>query len=647
MPLFEMSANVQEPNAARKRSHDEYSDDAGEDVPMSDKTPSKPDVRPSGDSRESSTELIPVLFPANLAVLPPVSNNLLQSSPQGSPALTEAGSSTAACNSPSPETPTKTGAAPPAQTSNPAKRKKLTPAEREARDKEAAERKEQKEREAALKKKERDEKAAQRAAEKAKQEEEKAARQKEKDEKRKKKEEEEKLKAEQREEKRRQKEEEEKRIQEEKDKKARAQPKLMSFFKQPDTPKKPAAAVANSSPAKGDATLEEAKETEYQKMFQPFFLKENTRMAPSSCNMDEETREAKSRILDECIEGKRGENVAFDPVSLFSLPGASTPRGKLHQPVRHIMEAAYKEMERSETSGVASADTLQAARKQLKGIPVKVIAFSRDVRPPYYGTITYRPFALGAGNMRRVARRSASRRLQLEYDYDSEAEWQEEEGEDLDGDDDDEELDDEDDMDGFLDDSEDSGLSRRTFGNTMEPECTGICFENENRKGPSQAAHDNKMEMILGMCNNRFIWRALTSLDVFQKTATIDPFSTSYWEPEPKPAPAKAPAKTAATAEKMPPPPAPSNAFAALTGAAPDSAPAKLVKAELLNDVKKAILDNKALSKVGIVDFIFHQFRDNVSRIEVKNTLELVAEKKKGAGKMKEWDLKPGHEITL
>lgn len=96
----------------------------------------------------------------------------------------------------------------------------------------------------------------------------------------------------------------------------------------------------------------------------------------------------------------------------------------------------------------------------------------------------------------------------------------------------------------------------------------------------------------------------------------------------------------------MLPPPAPTNAFAALNGGVADVAVAKLVKAELMNDVKKAILQNKALSKVGIVDFIFQQFRDRVSRAEVKNTLELVAEKK-GTGKMKEWDLKPGHEISL
>jgi chromatin assembly factor 1 subunit A len=97
----------------------------------------------------------------------------------------------------------------------------------------------------------------------------------------------------------------------------------------------------------------------------------------------------------------------------------------------------------------------------------------------------------------------------------------------------------------------------------------------------------------------------------------------------------------------MPPPPTPSNAFAALTGGSNGAAGGalKLVKTELLDDVKRAILDNKALSKVGIIDFIYHQFRDDTSRIEVKNTVELVAEKT-GKGRTKEWSLKSGHEIA-
>lgn len=618
MPLFEMSANVQEPKSGRKRSHEEFSGDEGrENTPIDDKMPSQCHVRPSGDS-----------------LLPPVSSDLLCCSPRGSPTIPEPGSSTAACNSPTPETPPKANGSQPAgtaQSSNPpVKRKKLTAAEKEARDKEATEKKEQKEREAAEKKKDRDEKAAIKAAEKAKQEEEKVARQQERDDRRKKKEEEEKLKAEQREEKKKLKEDEERRAQEEKERKARAQPKLMSFFKAPTTPKKAAPTAATSvSPAKGVTGTPDRKPTvtPYEAMFNPFFIKEHTRMAASPCSMDQATRELKSKLLDEFIAGERRADVAFNPMSLFTLPCARKPRGKEYPPVRHIMEAVYKEMERLGTT--ASADILEAARKKLVGIPVKVISFSRDVRPPYYGTITHAPFILGQKNMRKVARQSASRCLQLEYDDDSEAEWQEEEGEDLDADDDDEEMDDEDDLDGFLDDSEESGLTRRTFGNTMEPETTGICFENENRKASSQAATDNKMEMIL---------------DTFYQNATIDPFATLYWEPDPKPVPVKV--TLTVQAEKMPPPPTPANAFTGRSGGSAESSQTRLVKAELMNDIKKAILQNKALSKAGIIDFLFQNFRDSVSRVEVKNTLELVAEKK-GTGRVKEWDLKPGHEISL
>lgn len=309
---------------------------------------------------------------------------------------------------------------------------------------------------------------------------------------------------EQREEKKKQKEEEDKRAQEELEKKARAQPKLMSFFGKPSTPKKAASTIVplNSSPLKADATgsHQPPQKTEYEKLFRPFYMRENTRMAPDSCRMDQETKETKSRILDECIAGKRSANVSFDPMSLFALPGISRPRprGRLHPPVRHIMEAVYKNMELSAANGAPTAGVAESARKKLIGVPCKIIAFSRDVRPPYYGTVTSLPFAAGCDKMRKVARNSTARRLELDYDYDSEAEWQEDEGEDLDGDDGDEELDDEDDMDGFLDDSEDLGLSRRTFGNTMEPETTGICFENEDRKCCSQAAYENKMELILG-----------------------------------------------------------------------------------------------------------------------------------------------------
>lgn len=404
--------------------------------------------------------------------------------------LSEAGTITPPGGSPSPESPKKMGTPKaakvtstatsttpkpkptPSSSNPPAKRKRLTAAE-----------KEEKEKEQAAKKKEREEKLAVKAAEKAKAEEEKAARAKE------------------REEKRRKKEEEQQRIQDEKDRKARSQRTLNSFFagtpkKNTDKPPKTQTPVKDS-PVK---PITKPKKSQYEKMFHPFFVKENTRLASLGPQMDEETREAKARILDEFISGKRGENVAtrpFNAVDLFAFPSKPAKRGKLHHPVRHIMEKVYQDTEKSKNPDEARK-IIAKARQKLAKIPVKVISFSQDVRPPYYGTMTFKQFALGQNNMSQVARNPIGKRLPLDYNYDSEAEWQEEEGEDIDVDDDEEELDDEDDMEGFLDDSEDAGLSRRIFANTLEPESTGICFENHRRQGPNEVTFEHKMEFIHG-----------------------------------------------------------------------------------------------------------------------------------------------------
>jgi chromatin assembly factor 1 subunit A len=529
----------------------------------------------------------------------------------------------------------------------PPKRKRLTAAEKEARDKEIADKKKEREKEIAEKKKEREEKAAAKAAETAKVEAEKAARAKEREEKRKQKEEEDRIKNQEREEKRKKKEEEQRLAQEAKDKAARQQPKLQSFFGAPKSPKKdgPTTAGKKESPQKrGSCDADtKARKSEYQKLFQPFFLRDNTRLASSATQMDEETKAAKSAILDEYVSGKRQldrNDATFDVVEALALPSVPRERGRLHHPVKHIMEAVYKDSEMAEGNTDEANKILKEARQKLSRVPMKVIAFSQDVRPPYYGTVTFQPFVLGKSHMRKLARRSMGRRLPLDYEYDSEAEWQEEEGEDVDMDDDEEDLDEEDDMEGFLDDSEDNLPSRRLFANTIEPESSGICFENSDRKGPNHTLYDNRMEIILGEYTD-LTWLALTNMlaDNHGQDVGLDPWSTSYWEPEPKNQ-----AKEAAA--KMPPPAAPANAFVALSGSsAPPSA--KLVKPEIMDDVKLAILQNKGLSKVGIIEFVFQQFRDKASRTEVKNTIELVAEKKKMTNsKIKEWDLKPGHEIT-
>ncbi|KHO01438.1 Chromatin assembly factor 1 subunit A [Metarhizium album ARSEF 1941] len=641
-----MPHNVQETEAVvRKRCHDEFAGDTLKiDGEGDAKSPKSTAIGQYGDG------------------LPPQVQSQLHSSPAGSPAFTEAGSSTPARNSPNPITPTKATVgnnscvrnSPDTMVSRvkgtASKRKRLTTVEKVAKDREQAEKKKEREEltakraaerakqeeEKAVRAKEREEQAAAKAKEKAKLEEEKAARAKEREERRKQKEEEDRLKAEQRDEKKRKKEEEQRRIQEERDRRARSQPKLNEFFKIPGVSKKSdnGSSSAAGSPikaARGNASVQQL-ETEYDRLFKPFFVRENTRLAPSATQMDEETREAKSRNLDSFLDGQRNavnqKPLGFDPVEALLLPGRAPRRGRIHHPVKHIMETTYRN-----AAGASDANNIfQEARQKLASIPQKVITFSQDVRPPYYGTVTFKPYALGRDAMFKLARKPTKRRLPLDYDYDSEAEWQEEEGEDIDMEDEEEELDDDDDMDGFLDDTDDGGLSRRAFGNAMEPECTGVCYENYNRLGPNRTVYEHKME---------FIHEGL------EDTWGIDPFSSQYWETEVKAQPVKVSLSATESAAKMPPPPAPTNAFAALDGCAANvAASAKLVKPELLNDFKRAILDNKALSKVGIIDFIFHQFRSSVSRAEVRNTLEHVAEKK-GAGRSKEWDLKPGHEIVF
>ncbi|KAF5976205.1 chromatin assembly complex subunit p90 [Fusarium coicis] len=599
MPLYELSPNIQESEATgRKRSHDEFmGNNDGIDTAEDIKLPPLASDQPSGEFVMSSAL-----------------SGERASSPASSE-LSDPGTSTPPRLSPSPQTPVKTqitqktinSESKPATTL--VKRKKLTPAERAEKEKESARQKAEKEKENARLKEEREQKAAIRAVEKANAEAEKAAKAKEREEKRR-----------QREEEKKRKDDEKKRKEEEEEKKARQQRTLGSFFKVPSTPKKTGditqpknAMPGDPSPAKPANNLPK---TEYEKIFKPFFIKDNTRIAHIGPEMDTETREVKSKILDECIGGQRAGELdpsRFDTVRLFCLPSKPQKRGVLHHPVKHIMEQVFRETEKAENAGPEHVDKIMRdTRQKLSKVPMKVISFSQDVRPPYYGTVTFKPFVLGRLNMSQLARTPTARRLPLDYDYDSEAEWQEEEeGEDLDVDDDEEEMDDEDDMDEFLDDSEDAGLSRRIFANTIEPDSTGI----------------------YGL----------------QQTWGIDPFSTEYWEPEVKNKTLK-PTKTTAASDgssKMLPPPTPANAFSALTGSNGTTGgdQPKLVKSELLDDVKRAILSNKALSKVGIIDFLYHQFRDDVSRTEVKNTVELVAEKI-GKGRSKEWALKSGHEIA-
>lgn len=367
-----------------------------------------------------------------------------------------------------------------------AKRKRLTSSEKEEKAKADAARKQEKEEQKALA------------------ETKKRAQAEERERKKKQKEEEDKRKVEEKEAKRREKEEEERKIQDAKNKKERSQLKLNSFFKkgEPSTPKKmPAltASTAQSTPLKSSPRkVPVAEVSEYDRIFKPFFVKENVIVATSLYGLDAETKDTKSRILDEYLSGARGQFVpsalnASAAVDYFHLPYRQ-PRGRRRPTVRKIMSMLAD-------TDVGDTDNPQTkmALDLLKTIPMKFLGFREDVRPAYYGTATNIPVH---ARLSKLARNPmAKTELPLNYDYDSEAEWVDDgDGEDVDDlDDEEEEVEEDEEMADFLDDSEDALPLRAAFSGGMEPESTGLCWENQLRQAPLPIMDAYRMEFILGV----------------------------------------------------------------------------------------------------------------------------------------------------
>ena len=235
-------------------------------------------------------------------------------------------------------------------------------------------------------------------------------------------------------------------------------------------------------------------------MFKPFFVKEQVTLAPLF-QMDEVTRDAKTRIFEEYVSGKRGEVEVkpFDPEQSLQLPFLVT-RGRLYPSVREIMAEWNDNSARKPVDLTTESQNTQIrrTRRALQDVPMKFLGFKEDVRPPYYGTVTNMPNSLAA--LRKLARNPVTKDvLPLQYDYDSEAEWQEEDGEDVDlMDDEEDDADNDEDMGDFLDDSEDVSLSRPLLVSGLEPESTGICWENRKRLGPLPHMYKFRMEFMLG-----------------------------------------------------------------------------------------------------------------------------------------------------
>ncbi|KAF4628648.1 hypothetical protein G7Y89_g9505 [Cudoniella acicularis] len=460
-----------------------------------------------------------------------------------------------------------------------------------------------------------------------------------------------------REEKRRQKEERKQKEDEAKRKKERSQAKLSNFF----TPK-PTTGRAGSvdsrerssmSPAPSNPSLVAAsttvsntpnkpQKTEYEKTFPDFFIhKDVTVAANNRFERDEEGTEAIQNTLDSYVLGNRSPSRQhpFDATFLFHLPSHDVPRGIRCMPVREIMAEFRGGSSRPIDLTTDSQNShIKKMQDLLRKVPFKILQFREDVRPPYRGTYTSRPVS----GMAKLARNPLRRDLpNTNYDYDSEAEWvEDEDAEDCNSDGEEEEdIEDTDEMDGFLDDeNDDTANSRRmVLQGDLEPVSTGLCWEDRRKRNTNVKMMPYRMEIIIG---EFFFFRSMSNLTAADHTMkTIDPFSTAYWEP--RPVTAMDPPRMPLTAMKTPnsinqaaKPVKPFFSNASIINSTPsqpvqhvgkDNKPKKLLPAEVLSDFRAAIQGNN-LSKVGLVEVLKKQFPSHSAQA-IKNTLEMIAKR--------------------
>ncbi|KAK1833316.1 chromatin assembly factor 1 subunit rlf2 [Podospora conica] len=354
---------------------------------------------------------------------------------------------------------------------------------------------------------------------------------------------------------------------------------------------------------KSDATMKDApsspSKSAYDKLFKPFFVKQNVTVAKQPFEMDEETREAKSKILEAYVDGSR-EHVPTmlrdNVLDILQIPFRSR-RGRPYPSVKDIMA---KHSGNSVSMAIdLTTDSHNQALKALESVPVKTLKFREDVRPPYVGTVSGLP--AGLSSLRKVAIHPATRAIPtLDYDYDSEAEWQEDDGEDVDLDDmDDEEVDPDEDMDDFLDDSEDVGPARPAFSGGMEPESTGLCWEDHNRLNTTIKTYKFRMEFML---------------DTLEHHNLIDPFSDVYWKPAGCTATTSAAATASSTGSGLTPASAaaPKPGFQTLP-----KRPAKTLSSAVQNEFKDYLRSKSHLKKLGLVEVFYSEHPGSATKLQL------------------------------
>lgn len=240
------------------------------------------------------------------------------------------------------------------------------------------------------------------------------------------------------------------------------------------------------------ATPKKVQLPEYERLFPPFFVKAHTGLASWNrfCrdDQDNEDKLAANVKLDRILGPPSSTPDAGTEVGSPVEPDSTFLAKRLRKPkLRSRPQPSVKEIVAQLNGTVHNPIdlTIQASQKVapspidvLREIPTKFLKFYEDVRPPYIGTYTQIPVG---GSVAKLSRNPFTRALpSTNYDYDSEAEWEEpEEGEDLNSEGEEEvEDDDAEDMKGFWDDGDaDEVKKRRPIIGSLEPTCTGLCWE--------------------------------------------------------------------------------------------------------------------------------------------------------------------------
>jgi chromatin assembly factor 1 subunit A len=322
------------------------------------------------------------------------------------------------------------------------------------------------------------------------------------------------------EEEKRRKEEAKRQAEDEKKKKEQGQKRLSAFFPVPASTarRNSLGSRTSTSPAPpGFITpTKPVTKTPYETTFMDFFAHSDVTMAPiTRFPRDEEASHSIHSSIDAYINGDKSleTQLPFNANSLFHLSGLDVPRGRRFITVKEIMTSMSGDPNHPiDLTSNSQNSQIKQTRELLRKIPVKFLKFQEDVRPPYSGTYTSHPIH----GIHRLARNPLRRDLpETNYDYDSEAEWvEDEDAEDLNSEgEEDEEIEDGEDMDGFLDDENDELLNskRMVIQGDLEPISTGLCWENHKRKNTNVKLMPYRMEIILGIVSLLLTHHILTT----------------------------------------------------------------------------------------------------------------------------------------